>query len=326
MQRQITPRAKLVAVKLRKIVLQSLCMVLLATLSNLTSASSIVVLTSRFGAGYDEVLETLRQELNRTPDLKLQVLTVPTSEQTPLPRLPEDTVMMVTVGLQAAQHALKNISDQRLPLLNVLLPRASFDGLINGKKPNYKLSALFIDQPPQRQLNLVKIVLPSTRNVGLIVGPANGQDVETYRVMARSRGLNIVAAQAVRETELYPVLQSVLRSADVLLALPDPIVINASTAQNLLLTSFRFRVPVIGYSASYVRAGALAAVYSTPHQLGLETGQIVKQYLRGGFLPEPKYPRYFTVSLNLQLADSLGFILGDEVAVTQRLQQLENVE
>ena len=326
MRPQSITSSKSVPVQWRmKSFMQLLCGALLALHGGAAYPDTVSVLTSRVGGGYDEVIESLRQELARTSGLKFQVFVAPDTNAAPMPKLADDTVTIVTIGLQAAQYALAN-GDPRVPLLSVLVPRTSFEALVSAMPANRRLSAVFIDQAPQRQLELLRAVLPSARDVGIIVGPANARDVETFRTLASNRGLTIIAERAARETELYPVLQSVLRASDVLLALPDPYIINVSTAQNLLLTSFRFRVPVIGHSAAYVRAGALAAVYSTPRQLGLEAGQIVQQLLRGGGLSPPKYPRYFTVSINRQMADSLGYRIADEAVIMQRLQQQEGME
>jgi ABC-type uncharacterized transport system substrate-binding protein len=110
-----------------------------------------------------------------------------------------------------------------------------------------------------------------------------------------------------------------LSESEVFLALPDPSVINASTAQNVLITAFRSQVPVVGYTASYVKAGALAAVYSTPQQIGQEAGQIAKVYQRTSTLPAPKHPRFFSVGVNATLMRSLGMPAADEQALEQRL-------
>ena len=300
-------------------------LVLVSVHANTAWCATVSVLTSRAGGSYEEVMEPLRQELARAPGVTLNTVVTSEPSMAPMFKLPDDTTLVVTVGLQAAQYAVDNV-DPRIPVLSVLLPRGSFESLSTNKPALRKLSAIFIDQPPQRQLELLRAVLPAARDVGLIMGPTNERDAENIRALAASRGLTIVAQRAARETELYPVLQSVLRASDVLLALPDPYIINVASAQNLLLTSFRFRVPVVGHSAAYVRAGAIAAVYSTPRQIGLETGQIVRQVLRGSPMPGPKYPRHFTVSINRQMADSLGYDIADTAAITRRLQQLEGLE
>ncbi len=288
-------------------------------------ANTVSVLTPRTDGGYEEIVDALRQEIAKSPGWKFHIDITPTSITAPIQKLPEDTAIVITVGLQATQYAITN-SDQRIPILSVLLPRVSFEALTVDKPSTRKISAIFIDQPPSRQLELLRTVLPAARVIGIVVGPSNGRDVEALRALASNRGLTVIAEQAARDTELYPVLQSVLRASDVLLALPDPYIINVSTAQNLLLTSFRFRVPVIGHSAAYVRAGALAAVYSTPRQIGVEASQLIRQFIRNGTLPQPKYPRLFTVSINQQMADSLGYTISDDKSITQRLQQIEGTE
>jgi hypothetical protein len=52
----------------------------------------------------------------------------------------------------------------------------------------------------------------------------------------------------------------------------------------------------------------------------------VRQFLRSGNLPAAKYPRSFTVTVNRQMADSLGLIVPEDAAIVQRLQQLEGIE
>lgn len=306
-------------------VVRTLGIALLALQASVTLANTVTVVTSRFGNGYDEVIGSLRQELAKTSGVKLHVVLAPADPNTALPKFPDGTTLVVTVGTQAGQQVVAN-AEQTTPVLSIFLPRSSFEGMTSARRQTRKLSAVFIDQPYQRQLNLIQAVLPSAQRVGIVTGPGNEKEVDIYRSLARSRGMSLVAEQALRETELYPVLQTVLRASDVLLAIPDAYVVNATTAQNLLLTSFRFRIPVIGYSASYVKAGALAAVFSTPSQIGLEAGQIVRQFMQGSGLPQPKFSIYFTVAINQQVANGLGYKVGTEAAITQRLLQLEGLE
>jgi ABC-type uncharacterized transport system substrate-binding protein len=302
-----------------------LCALVLLIVTTCVRANTVVILTPSQGLGYEELIDPLREDILRNPGLKVQILASNSGTAPGALRLPDDTVLVVTVGLQAAQSLLALV-DMRMPVLSVLLPRSSFEAISNTSRSSRKHSAIFIDQPPNRQLDLLRSVMPLARTIGLVFGPGTQQDIPAYKMLTANRGLSLVAERAERETELYPVLQSVLRSSDVLLAIPDTSIVNASTSQNLLLTSFRFRVPVIGYSASYVRAGALAAVYSTPRQIGVEAGPVVRQFLRSGNLPAAKYPRSFTVTVNRQMADSLGLIVPEDAAIVQRLQQLEGIE
>lgn len=286
-------------------------------------ANTLGIVASGQGAAYDEFVETVRSELKAVPGLKIQSIGM--DAQASVTRWPDDTFMVLTVGVQATRKTVAD-AEGRWPILGVMVPRASFEALGPAARNTRRVSALYLDQPAQRQIDLIRALLPNARNIGLVVGPTHQRDLDTIRPLAASKSLTLVTEKASRDTELYPALQSVLRTSDVLLALPDPYVVNVSTAQNLLLTAFRFRVPVIGYSAAYVRAGALAAVYSTPRQIGLEAAQIVRQVWRGSAMPAPRYPRNFSIAINRALAENLGLDLPDEAAVQQRLQSWESSE
>lgn len=288
-------------------------------------ANTLGIFTSGQGAAYDEFVDAVRNELKSVPGLKIQLIGL--DAEASAARLPDDTFMVLTVGVQATRRIVAVVqADGRWPILSVMVPRTSFEALNTVPRNARRISAIYIDQPPQRQVELIRALLPTTRNVGLVVGPTNQRDLDAIRALATVKGLTMVTEKATRDSELYPALQTVLRSSDVLLALPDPYVINVSTAQNLLLTAFRFRVPVIGYSAAYVRAGALAAAYSTPRHIGLEAAQVARQVLRGSAMPAPRYPRNFSIAINRALAESLGLNLPEEAAVQQRLQSLESSE
>ncbi len=114
-----------------------------------------------------------------------------------------------------------------------------------------------------------------------------------------------------------------MADSDVFLALPDARVVNADTAQNLLLTSFRLRAPVVAWSAGYVRAGALAAVYTTPAQAGAQAAELARALLRGAAVPAPQYPRTYSIAINRQVARSLGLEIDDEAQIRERMQRGE---
>ncbi len=288
-------------------------------------AGTVTVIANRQSTGYDEIIDAVREEVSKTPGTTIEVVYLSSSDKQRFMRLPDETNFVVTVGVQSAQQVAA-MTDLKMPVLSVLIPRASYESAFGGQRLGRKNTAIYLDQPAHRQIDLLRAVIPGARTVGMVLGPATQRDGPVYRGLATSRGLSVQMEVAERETELYPVLQSVLRASDVLLALPEPTIVNVSTAQNILLSSFRFRVPVIGYSASYVRAGALAAVFSTPRQIGLEAGQLIRQYQRTGNLPPPRYARNFSVAVNRQIAETLGLAVADEAALVQRLQQLEGFE
>jgi putative ABC transport system substrate-binding protein len=278
------------------------------------SAYNVQVISSRAGGAYDEVIESLKSELVKGTELRVHYLSSNDASWRPA----ESTSLVVALGVDAANAAIQ-APESSAPILCVLIPKAAFEALTGGRKEARRVSAIFLDTAPSRQLELIRQLLPQAKRVGTVLGGASLKDRDSIRGFARDKGLTLQAEVALRDTELYSALRSVLSDADVFLAVPDPVVINASTAQNVLITAFKGQVPVIGYSANYVKAGALAAVYSTPGQIGLEAGQVINAHQRTNNLPAPKTARYFTVGLNASVLRSFGLAAVEARQLEQRL-------
>ena len=291
-----------------------LCLMAGALLPSAVMAYSVQVLSSRSGGAYDEVIDALRSETLRGTELRVQYI----NNNEPSWKLLESTNLVVAIGVDAANTVIQT-ADPGTPILCVLIPKVAFEALTGGKKENRKITAIFLDPPPGRQLELIRQLLPQAKRVGTVLGNVSVKEKESLRIAARDKGLFLQAELAQRDTELYAVLKSVLAEADVFLAVPDPVAINAATAQNVLITAFKGQVPVIGYSANYVKAGALAAVFSTPLQIGQEAGQMINNYQRTNSLSLPKTPRYFSVGVNAAVLRSFGLPAVDVRQLEQRL-------
>jgi ABC-type uncharacterized transport system substrate-binding protein len=86
-------------------------------------------------------------------------------------------------------------------------------------------------------------------------------------------------------------------------------------------------VPVIGYSKSYVKAGALASVFSNAKQLATQAAEIaINSQKHTKSLPPPVVPKYFSVIINRQVQRSLNLKLADENDIYQQLLALEASE
>ena len=190
-----------------------------------------------------------------------------------------------------------------------------------------KFSAIYLDQPLPRQLSLIRTILPRTDNVGILLGPSTQQQGPALSETARQLGFNPQLEYVGNERELVPGLRRTLNDSGVLLALPDPLVYNRETAQTILLTSYRHEKPVIGFSQAYVKAGALAAVFSSPAQIARQAAEIVREALSAQkiMLPEAQYPKYFSVDANPQVARSLGLNFEEESAIHEKLLKIERV-
>ncbi len=273
------------------------------------------------GGVHSEAAEALRAEVEQTQPGRVEWRVAHWSlfrEPSPKPQL------VVAVG-SAAQRGMQELfagDGAPPPLLVVLVPRLAFERIADPVRLRAgSLSAVFLDQPAARQIELIRLALPAVRNVGVVVGGESRGFVPVLEKAARERNLQLIVS-LVGQNGLFPALQSLLADADVLLAQPDPSVFNSQTVANILTAAYRRQIPLIGFSPAYARAGALMSLYSTPAQVGARGGEVLRQALAGKALPPPQWPREYVVNINPDVARSLGLTL-DGVRLGELLRQKE---
>jgi hypothetical protein len=281
------------------------------------AAARVAVVLSDDSAPYQEVYQVIQAYLDDTPHEVSRVY----AEGLTAPALNEAR-LAVAVGVRAAE-TLAALED-RPPVLAVLVPRTWY--LKTGRarlsdSGRFLASAIYLDQPFERQVRLIRLAFPEARRVGMLLGAEQSGLADELGDALRAQRLGLVHQTLAEGERLSGPLETVLSSADLLLAVPDPLVFNRNTAQALFLTSYRYRVPVLGYSRSLTRAGALLSLHSSPAQIGHQTAEWINSALQGPAvrLPPPAHPAYSSVSVNEQVARSLGFTLPPEGELEKRL-------
>jgi hypothetical protein len=286
-----------------------------------TAAATVVVLASEHSAAYIEAGEALIGELEKKGVTRQEVLRITASEWSEAG--PLNPKLFIALGVQATELLAR--AKLGSPVLATLLPRASFERILgaNMLMPSSQFSALYLDQPLSRQLQLIRLALPGTHRVGVLWGPESKAQAAALNALVRTKHLQLVESDVGPQDPLFPGLKRVLEQADLLLALPDSQVYSSGSIQNILLASFRARVPMLAYSPSYVRAGALLALYVTPAQLGVQAAGLAFGVLQGKTLPETAlYSSDFQISVNDNVARALGLAL-DAETLQQRLLRSE---
>jgi putative tryptophan/tyrosine transport system substrate-binding protein len=300
--------------------LLTLLLTSLTVLSAQAQTWSVVVVSSDKSAAYQEASTALVAELERLGLASNDILQVTAAELVASSAL--SPRLYVSMGSEAAQTLMRLAP--KAPVLFTLIPRMGFERLLaeQGRRASAQLSAIYINQPLGRQLDLVRLALPQARRLGVLLGPESAVQLAQLEADARQRNFKLTVARVSVGESVFPGLKSVLEDSDLLMALADPQIYNSNSIQNILLSSFRARVPMAAFSPSYVRAGALVAVSSSPAQIGRQAAEIAESVIKGKALPEPQYPREFSVNVNEQVARSLGLEL-NAAELTQRLQRME---
>ncbi len=303
----------------------------LYALTALAAPTRALILLSETGGAYHELVDSLDQQLTTTAPgaVELKTQLAPENSEQLAELLAEPPALILTVGIRATALALREAGN--IPVLSLLVPYDSYNSLLDntkrgdGSSPTHH-SAIYLDQPLGRQLNLLTLLLPSAVHVAVLSSPATQQHVVELKRLCRERGLQLHWQLLENDTNPVPALTSLMEQADVLIALPDPSIFNRNSLQAILLTTYRSDVPVLGFSQAYVRAGALSAVYSTAQQIGRQAGEWIAELSKTSSwqLGIPRYPRYYSVAVNNRVAQSLNLSVSNENVLLHQLQQLEN--
>jgi putative tryptophan/tyrosine transport system substrate-binding protein len=221
--------------------------------------------------------------------------------------------LVLALGSIGAQAAARDVHD--VPIVAGLVLNA--DDL--GKAPN--VTAVVLEFPVETELRFLQRLLPGQRNVGVLFNPSENQArIDAAARAAAGLGLNLIARKVMSPMDLPDALESLNRRADVLWGVPDQVVLNSQTARPILLFSLRNRIPFVGLSEMWVKAGALYALDRDYGDIGTQCGEMAVKIL-GGAQPSTlptATPRRVVYSVNLKSARLLK--VGIKTSVLQSAQ------
>ncbi|MCC6077339.1 ABC transporter substrate binding protein [Pseudomonas sp. GCM10022188] len=239
-------------------------------------------------------------------------------------RRPQDQVRFLTVAQLPAPTALP--ADSRLillgadtlpwrltsaggpPTLVLQISRVQAYRRLSGHHPP-RLTLLWSDPPPARQLQLIRQLLPQARRVGLVYSNASRFLVREIRQQAAAQGLAL-RAWYWPDPQDSRTLNRMLEESDVVLGLDDPALYNSATIKGVLLASYSRRLALIGPTAAFIRAGSLSSTFSDQQDWLDELDRLLSRPPQEW--PREAYPSAFKVLGNPQVARSLGIEAGDD--------------
>jgi hypothetical protein len=233
----------------------------------------------------------------------------------------------IVVGVKPTLFTLKQ--NPAYPVLYTLIPESSYTQILKQRLPADNHSpdddyVIYLGQKPERQLALTEAVTGRKSRVGLVVGDYSRPEAMALQRAAMDKHIPLVMKQVSAEETAIDDIREVLKASDIYLALYDTNIINRHNAKWLLYMAYRMNKPVIGFSASYTRAGAVASIFSTPEQIGRQSGEWLLDVLAKRGVKQTQYPKYFTITTNpnIQRILSLERLSGEEIKhIMQRNEQ-----
>ena len=188
-----------------------------------------------------------------------------------------------------------------------------------------KDSALYWTPSLAMQLALIKAILPATNRVGMLVSADNEDQswLRTFKQYATEKGIEVLI-QTVDKSRIGRQVSDLAVSTNVLLAQPDSNIYNRETIRFILLAAYRQNTALIGPSLAFVNAGSLATLYASPNTVNQEIAQRVQYFLKQKKLPNTGRIKQMELSINPQVAKSLGLKIPstEELQAKMRFEEL----
>ena len=214
--------------------------------------------------------------------------------------LQNEVRLVFTLGSMATRAAVKQTPE--LPVVAGMI--LTGEDLANA--PN--ATGVVLEFPAETELRWLTRLLPKEKRIAVLFNSGENQSrIEEASRAAKSLGLTLEPQKLESPRDLPSALESLASRADALWGIADPVVLNPQTAQPILLFSLRNRIPFVGLSLTWVKAGALYALDRDYTDIGMQCGELALQVIRGksaGTLP-PAVPRKVVYSVNLKTARQL---------------------
>jgi len=194
-----------------------------------------------------------------------------------------------------------------------------------NKDRNRNDAILYMTQPYCRQIRFIRQLNRQWKTISILNSRKKPVDSKHLKQCANEHDIKVYIVSTTDEKNISEKIKHALHHSDVLLALPDSNIYNSRTVKNILLTSYRYRKPVIAFSNNFVNAGALAAIYSDTDKIALSASKLIEQYLYTTTpLVSINYPDEFDIKINKQVFRALDIPIPDIDTIEITLKQKQS--
>ncbi|MES9831909.1 MAG: ABC transporter substrate-binding protein [Candidatus Thiodiazotropha sp. DIVDIV] len=161
--------------------------------------------------------------------------------------------------------------------------------------------------PYREQLELARELSPAAKRLGVLYNPgesASQYGMEQIRKLAPTMNFELVEMVATKTTEVLHAAQQNIDKVDLIYLSSDNTVIEGLPAA--LKVSLENNTPLIVGDSGTVERGGLAAVSVGYAGVGIETGRIVAEFLRGNTTVKPVIAEGDEIYLNAGTAEKIG--------------------
>jgi putative tryptophan/tyrosine transport system substrate-binding protein len=265
-------------------------------------AARILIVSAAAGPSQDSAIESMRQLISESGGFS-ELRHLPADEAGVREQLKNGTQLIIAVGMEACRY----FAGQRIqvPVIATMALRSDLDreGLLDGSK--LRLSgAVWLDLSVAQVVTALKVAFPEVTRIGVLRSRSLGSREEAG--LPGNSAVVLRNAICPGPAELLPTLRELRGHVDFVLCLPDATLYNRTTIEPLIRASLEHRLPLIGFSGSFVRAGAAAGVYPDFGDVGRQTAALALRCLSDQSQCREETPRRTTLAINQRVLRLFG--------------------
>jgi len=131
------------------------------------------------------------------------------------------------------------------------------------------------------QLDRFKKLVPNLKKVGILYSERTMHIVEQASNWSDRHEIELVKYEVKSAKDVPKGVETLTHSCDGLWAIPDDLIYTPQSTKHILLESFRTKIPIMGFSPSFVKSGALFALIVDHKFVGVQAGEMVVKILAG---------------------------------------------
>lgn len=260
-----------------------------------------------------EQILTFQNQLQRlAPNDQIRLISTSQLKDTPK----ADIDRWVTLGPKALSELLPAINQSKTPILALFLPDSVRVQLSGQHQKGFST----LDNSPaiKRQLALIRIIAPQARHVGVFYSSQFSVNQKQVDALADQFGLALHWAKLKDPLDWDRQALDVLGDVDLVLGVSDDALYNTTTIRSILMRLYRSGIALVGPDKGYVRAGAVASVYSgVPEILKASADWLSGKLKDSQLIANP----YFDVNVNEQVARSLNIVVDGEASLVKKIKE-----
>jgi putative tryptophan/tyrosine transport system substrate-binding protein len=226
-------------------------------------------------------------------------------------------MLIYSLGGEATEAVKLNTST--IPIVATMILKKT----LNKQASN--VTGVYLNYPLITQFEWVKKFFPEQRKVAIFFNTnENGQVIQEATKVAEKNGFEVIPIRVETPKELPNALDQLSNKIEILFAIPDEVAMSSKTAREVLLASFRNRVPLVGLSESWVKSGALYSLTWDYSDLGKQCAFLSDKLLKGvapASIPF-EYPGKIAYSINTKIAEHMKMEISE--ALIKSAKQIFN--